>query len=296
MYKTLTYPDLLLAGIGHVVGAGIFTLIGKAGAYTWLATLIAGLVVYGVSRSYININNKYEANNAEYQIIKDATAKIGISYVPTVTIWASIVGAVLTCYVVSQAFGGYFASSIGAPDANLLLTACMVRRPIEELVSQLQEAIRKYTDLPYVPIRAHNIRRYGYIGVNVPASIWTDMLSYINGTDKGTGVQPHATICAQPHVTVMHSSDPDLERWKALMDLCKEGQLVDINVHTLYRGTDIAIFSVDSSVAVYSGVPHITVFLPKGEKAVMSISYIKGDTLHKSTVSYSFTGKLHHIQ
>ncbi len=108
--RKLTYYDLLFAGVGNIIGAGIFILIGKAskysGKYTWLATLISGLFIYFIAKSYVKINNKYDSNDAEYMILKDVFGD-NISKIMT---FAAIVGGILTAYIVSDAFGGYLSS------------------------------------------------------------------------------------------------------------------------------------------------------------------------------------------
>jgi amino acid transporter len=120
----LSYFDLVLAGIGNVVGAGIFTVIGLAstyaGGYTWLSTLLAGLVVYWISKSYIKINHIYGTNNAEYLAIGDAWP--GFKVYSNI---ALVVSGLLTCYIVSRAFGGYTSSlaSISQSTGMLLCVA-----------------------------------------------------------------------------------------------------------------------------------------------------------------------------
>lgn len=123
--RRLTYYDLLFAGIGTVIGAGIFTLIGKAckysGEYTWIATLIAGLFIYFITQSYIKINKKYDSNDAEYLVIKDVFGE----NISKIIILGAIIGGILTAYIVSEAFGEYLKSLFGVNE-NISTILCIV--------------------------------------------------------------------------------------------------------------------------------------------------------------------------
>ena len=57
--RVLTQTDLFFAGTGHIIGAGIIVLLAEtskySGKYTYISTLIAGLLIFYIAQSYIKI-------------------------------------------------------------------------------------------------------------------------------------------------------------------------------------------------------------------------------------------------
>lgn len=108
--KKLKYTDLTFIGLGSVIGAGIFALIGKSskysGNYTWVSMIIAGAIIYYISRSYVKISKTYKENDAEAQIVRKAFGK----KMSNALAIGTIISGVLTIYIVSDAFGGYMTS------------------------------------------------------------------------------------------------------------------------------------------------------------------------------------------
>jgi amino acid transporter len=123
--RKLTYIDLLFVGIGSVVGAGIFAVIGKtskySGQYTWLSTAIAGLIIYYISRSYIKINEIYNSNESEYLVVNEAFGE----KLSNLVILSAIIGGIIICYIVAKAFGGY-ASSLFPISVQTAVMSCIV--------------------------------------------------------------------------------------------------------------------------------------------------------------------------
>ncbi|HCP81571.1 MAG TPA: amino acid permease [Octadecabacter sp.] len=67
--RTLTLPLLTLYGLGVTVGAGIYVLIGatvaEAGAYAWVAFLMAAIVVAFTAFSYAELATRYPVSAGE---------------------------------------------------------------------------------------------------------------------------------------------------------------------------------------------------------------------------------------
>ena len=106
--RNLSYYDLTFSGIGSVVGAGIFVLIGKlgkySGKYAWLSMLLAGIIIFILSRTYIKLNKKYDSANPEMDMMDNI---FGHNYAFVVML-AVIISGILSCYITSNAFGEYF--------------------------------------------------------------------------------------------------------------------------------------------------------------------------------------------
>ena len=107
--RTLKYHDLLFASIGHIIGAGIFTLIGYIHKYsqqkTWLSILLGGLFMFIISNTYSKLPTKFnDTDNLEYEIIKN---KFG-SNISHFVIICAIIGGIFGAYLVAKSFGNYF--------------------------------------------------------------------------------------------------------------------------------------------------------------------------------------------
>ena len=106
--KELDYKDLFFISTGHILGAGIFVLLGKiskyAGYHSWLSILIAGFVAIWLAQSFIYISKKYKKNDAEHEAIEETFGKK-----PSNLVTAGILlGNLMSCLVVAISFGGYF--------------------------------------------------------------------------------------------------------------------------------------------------------------------------------------------
>lgn len=123
--RTLNYYDLLLASLGHILGAGIYSIIGKLGAttknYSYISILLAAIFVMWIAQSYININKKYESNDSEYLAIKE---KFGDN-VASILIYGLLIGNILSCVVIAMSFGGYLSKLLGI-SVNLGTLACVL--------------------------------------------------------------------------------------------------------------------------------------------------------------------------
>ena len=122
--RVLSNNDLFFAGTGYIIGAGIFVLIGEAakyaGKYTYISTLLAGLLIYYIAQSYIKINKKYDSNDAEYKVINEAFSKITAKTIIIIT----IIGLICGTYLVSKSCAAY-TSKIANIKKNLLTYAIL---------------------------------------------------------------------------------------------------------------------------------------------------------------------------
>jgi basic amino acid/polyamine antiporter, APA family len=111
--RELTYYQVLFAGVGNILGAGIYALIGKASKYsqsmTWFSFLLAGLFSYIIGEAYINLSKNYNVNDAEYHLIKSSFN----DYIAKFSIWSNILGTIFSCALVSLSLGYYFAPLFG---------------------------------------------------------------------------------------------------------------------------------------------------------------------------------------
>jgi len=71
----LTLPDLIMMGLGNIVGAGIFVIIGKSIKYggnkTFLALFLVAFISLIIGCCYIEIYNRYKSNITEYLAVRN---------------------------------------------------------------------------------------------------------------------------------------------------------------------------------------------------------------------------------
>jgi len=105
-----------LYGIGIILGAGIYALIGAgagiAGNALWLSFLIAAFIASLTGLSYAELASMYPKEAAEYVYTKKAFNRKTLSFVVG---WVMLVVGVVSAATVALGFGGYFSYMIGGP-------------------------------------------------------------------------------------------------------------------------------------------------------------------------------------
>jgi len=113
--RELSLWQVTVAGVGIILGAGIYALIGvaagDAGNATWLAFLIAAAIAALTGLSYAELSSMFRGDAAEYDYVKEAFNK-KIAYVIGLFI---ILAGVVSAATVSVGFAGYFIKIFGVP-------------------------------------------------------------------------------------------------------------------------------------------------------------------------------------
>jgi APA family basic amino acid/polyamine antiporter len=122
--KKLEYIDLLNASIGHIIGAGIFTLIAYVNNHakekTWISLLLGGLFMTIFSRTYSELPKKYESDdNIEQNLITNKFSK----NTANIILLLAVVGFIFGAYLVAKSFGEYFSDifNISSEISTLLI-------------------------------------------------------------------------------------------------------------------------------------------------------------------------------
>jgi amino acid transporter len=111
--RELSLVETTLIGIGNILGAGIYVLMGKAaglaGNLVWFSFLFAGITAALSAFSYMELSSMYPRAGAEYEFVKRAFGErvglfIGLLVVYYVTITSS---------AVALGFGKYFSNLFG---------------------------------------------------------------------------------------------------------------------------------------------------------------------------------------
>ncbi|RXA21822.1 amino acid permease [Methanosarcina sp. MSH10X1] len=112
--KELNLLEITLVGIGNILGAGIYVLMGRAaglaGNMVWFSFLFAGATAALSALSYMELASMYPRAGAEYEFVKRAFGeRIGL-FVGLLVIYF----VVITSSAVALGFGRYFSNLFGS--------------------------------------------------------------------------------------------------------------------------------------------------------------------------------------
>ncbi len=120
--RELNLWQTTLIGVGVIVGAGIYALVGKAagiaGNGVWISFLISAVVALFTGLSYAELSSIYPSDSAEYAYTKKPLGKM-IAYI---TAFLVLVGTIMAASAVSLGFAGYLAKLL---PWNVLILAAL---------------------------------------------------------------------------------------------------------------------------------------------------------------------------
>jgi APA family basic amino acid/polyamine antiporter len=103
-----------LYGIGIILGAGIYALIGVgaglAGNMLWFAFMLSALIAIFTGMSYAELSSRYPKEAAEYTYTRKAFNREMFSFMVG---WLLVVGTVIAASTVALGFAGYFTAMFG---------------------------------------------------------------------------------------------------------------------------------------------------------------------------------------
>ena len=115
--RSLGFWALVVYGVGDILGAGIYAMVGKvagvAGAASWAAFAVALLVASLTALTYAELGGRFPRSAGESFFAEQAFARPGLSLVVG---WVVLCSGVLSLATVSVAFGGYMSGLVsGVP-------------------------------------------------------------------------------------------------------------------------------------------------------------------------------------
>ena len=127
--RELGLTEVTLSGVGIILGAGIYALIGKATALSgnsvWLSFALASLIAVFTGLSYAELSSMFPRASAEYEYTSNAFGR----RLAFIIGWLIILSAVIGASTVALGFGGYFKALSGTPvitSALLLIIALSI--------------------------------------------------------------------------------------------------------------------------------------------------------------------------
>jgi len=112
--RDLSLLEITLVGIGNILGAGIYVLMGKAaglaGNMVWASFLFAGLTAALSALSYMELSSMYPRAGAEYEFARRAFGERTGLFVGLLVIYY----VAITASAVALGFGRYFSNIFGS--------------------------------------------------------------------------------------------------------------------------------------------------------------------------------------
>ena len=113
--RELGLLEVTLSGIGIILGAGIYALIGKAaglaGNSVWISFAIASLIAVFTGLSYAELSSMFPKASAEHEYVRNAFGR----KLAFVIGWLIILSGVIGAATVALGFGGYFNAFFNVP-------------------------------------------------------------------------------------------------------------------------------------------------------------------------------------
>jgi len=114
--RDIDLPNLIIYGIGIILGAGIYALIGEAAGITgnsiWISFLLAAITSSFTGLSYAELAAMYPKSAAEYHYVKNAFNKKSLAFLVG---WTEIFADIIATSTVALGFGQYFKGLFGFP-------------------------------------------------------------------------------------------------------------------------------------------------------------------------------------
>lgn len=114
-------------GIGNILGAGIYALIGEVlgitGNFSWLAFILAAIVGGLTGLSYAELSAMYPKSAAEFVYAQEAFQNRLVSFLLG---WIIIFSGLFSAATVALSFGGYLAALLGIPETWVIIVIGLV--------------------------------------------------------------------------------------------------------------------------------------------------------------------------
>jgi basic amino acid/polyamine antiporter, APA family len=121
--RSLGLGSLTFYGVGLILGAGIYSILGEAagvaGEALWLSFLLGSLAALLTGLSYGELATMFPKAGAEYVYLREAWP--GMSWLPGTLGWVLVVAGVATTATVALAFGGYGSEFVEVPSPAIAL-------------------------------------------------------------------------------------------------------------------------------------------------------------------------------
>lgn len=113
--RSLSVWEVTLMGVGSILGAGIYIVIGEAaglsGNSLWLSFILAAILAIFTGLSYAELSSRFPRSGAEYVYVENSFGKTTAWLVG----WLILVGSIIGGATVAIGFSNYFSAIFGTP-------------------------------------------------------------------------------------------------------------------------------------------------------------------------------------
>jgi len=160
--RSLGLLETTLGGVGIILGAGIYALVGeaagRAGDAVWASFAIAAAMAALTGLSYAELASMYPAAGADYEYSRQAMGRPAAAVVG----WVILSGNLVAAAAVALGFGGYFGEFVDSPKVAAAIAAIIVAAVIA--VFGIKESMWTSIALTFVEVGGLVL----IIGVGVP--------------------------------------------------------------------------------------------------------------------------------
>ncbi len=130
LQRSLGPLQVTASGVGIIIGAGIYVLLGsataKAGAAVWVSFVIAGLLSGLTALSYAELASMFPRSSAEYEYTRQVAPK----WVAFLVGWMMIAGMLVATAAVALGFANYLGRFVDVPERATALVLLAVEAVI----------------------------------------------------------------------------------------------------------------------------------------------------------------------
>ncbi len=153
-------------GVGNILGAGIYALIGEVVGHTgnisWLAFLIASVIGALTGLSYAELSAMYPKSAAEFVYTEEAFKIRILSFLLG---WIIIFSGILSAATVALGFAGYLAILIGIPSIYLVVIFAVILIVIISLINFVGIRASTWTNIIFTLIEVSGLIFIIIIGI-----------------------------------------------------------------------------------------------------------------------------------
>ena len=146
---------LTFYGVGNILGAGIYALIGDVvnitGNLSWLAFVLASITGALTGLSYAELSTMYPKSAAEFVYTEEAFKIRPLSFILG---WIIIFSGILSAATVALAFASYLAGLIGIPSLYLIIPFAIILIIILSIINFIGIRTSTRTNIVFTSIEA----------------------------------------------------------------------------------------------------------------------------------------------
>ena len=174
--------QLTMYGVGLILGAGIYVLIGEATAFAgnsvWISFLLGIIVAMFAGLSYAELTALFPKAAAEYTFVKHAFRNNFLAFIIG---WLTAITSMITAATVSLGFGGYLSQFINLP----IIISAILLIGILSVVNFIGIKESAWTNTIFTIITAGGLVLIIFLGMTYETTESIDYFEMPNGT---TGV------------------------------------------------------------------------------------------------------------